>query len=399
MAGVLPLRPAGDGGLIMAEGPRLLRLKAQLGGQRLDQALAELLPEYSRSRLQQWIDGGRVRLDGRPCRRRDRVWGGEEVWLEPLVEADASCLPQDIPLDLVYEDADLLVINKPAGLVVHPAAGNPDGTLQNALLHYAPELAQVPRAGLVHRLDKDTSGLLVVARNLRAHKALVEQLQRREVHREYRALVSGIPTGGGRVEVPVGRHPRQRTQMAVVAGGRPALTHYRLLEVFRAHAFLGLRLETGRTHQIRVHLAHIHHPIVGDPVYGGRPRPPKGATPALLTALRAFPRQALHAIRLGLRHPASGKDLVWEVPLAADMAELLAILREDRGLGNGLVGDDGAKEEWLEEEWLEEEGMEQDWEEEWEGNEEAAQGQDEYGYDDGGEDQEEDGEEGGGTQN
>jgi len=323
---------------MLTEAGRALRLGTDLGGQRLDQALAELLPEYSRSRLQQWIDAGRVRLEGRPCRRRDRVWGGEEVWLEPLVEADNACLPQPIPLELVYEDADLLVINKPAGLVVHPAAGNPDGTLQNALLHYAPELAQVPRGGLVHRLDKDTSGLLVVARNLHSHKALVEQLQRREVHREYRALVRGIPTGGGRVEAPVGRHPRLRTQMAVVAGGRPALTHYRPLEVFRAHAFLALRLETGRTHQIRVHLAYIHHPILGDPVYGGRPHLPKGAGPALLAALRAFPRQALHAIRLGLRHPASGEALVWEVPLAADMAGLLAVLREDRDLGVAEVG-------------------------------------------------------------
>ena len=310
-------------------------LPSDLGGQRLDQALAELLPEFSRSRLQQWIDAGRVRLDGQPCRRRDRVWGGEEVWLEPVLEPDAACQPQAIPLDLVYEDEDILVINKPAGLVVHPAAGNLDGTLQNALLHRSPALAQLPRGGLVHRLDKDTSGLLVVARTLQAHKSLVEQLQAREVHREYRALVTGVPLGPGRVEAPVGRHPRLRTQMAVVAGGRPAVTHYRVLEAFAAHALLGLRLETGRTHQIRVHLAHIRYPILGDPVYGGRPRPPKGAPASLDAALRAFPRQALHAIRLGLRHPRTGEEMAWEVPLAADMAALLALLRAEEAEADG----------------------------------------------------------------
>ncbi|MCO5760883.1 MAG: 23S rRNA pseudouridine(1911/1915/1917) synthase RluD [Chromatiaceae bacterium] len=305
------------------------RLPPDLAGQRLDQALAELLPEFSRSRLQQWIDAGRVRLNGLPCRRRDRVWGGEEVWVEPVLEPDVNCLPQAIPLDLVYEDEDLLVVNKPAGLVVHPAAGNLDGTLQNALLHRAPELAQLPRGGLVHRLDKDTSGLLVVARTLLAHKSLVEQLQAREVHREYRALVTGVPLGGGRIDAPLGRHPRLRTQMAVVPGGRPAVTHYRVLEDFAAHALLGLRLETGRTHQIRVHLAHIRFPILGDPVYGGRPRPPKGASSRLVTALRAFPRQALHAIRLGLRHPRTGAEMNWEVPLAPDMVALLVLLRAE----------------------------------------------------------------------
>lgn len=321
--------PAGGRVIVAAAVPRACRLGADLGGQRLDQALAELLPEFSRSRLQQWIDEGRVRLNGQACRRRDKVWGGEEVWLEPVVAPDETCQPQDLPLDIVFEDEAILVINKPAGLVVHPAAGNPDGTLQNALLHHAPELALVPRAGLVHRLDKDTSGLLVVARTLQAHKFLVDLLQQRQVHREYRALVTGVPTGGGHVDAPVGRHPRQRTQMAVVSGGRPAVTHYRLLEAFRSHALLAVRLETGRTHQIRVHMAHIHYPILGDPVYGGRPRPPKGASTRLVAGVRAFPRQALHAIRLGFPHPLAGEALAWEIPLAADMLDLVSLLRED----------------------------------------------------------------------
>ncbi len=326
MPGCAPLNLA-------AEAPQGYRLGADLGGQRLDQALAELLPEYSRSRLQQWIDAGRVLINGQPCRRRDKVWGGEDVWLEPLVVPDTSCQPQDLPLDILYEDEEILVINKPAGMVVHPAAGNPDGTLQNALLHQAPELAGVPRGGLVHRLDKDTSGLLVVARTLQAHKFLVDLLQQRQVHREYRALVTGVPTGGGRVDAPMGRHPRQRTQMAVIPGGRPAVTHYRLLEAFRGYALLGVRLETGRTHQIRVHMAHIHHPILGDPVYGGRPRPPKGASVRLVAGVRAFPRQALHALRLGFRHPGTGEEMAWEIPLAVDMQALVTLLREE---GDGV---------------------------------------------------------------
>jgi len=317
----------------VATPPRGYHLGPDLGGMRLDQALADLLPEFSRTRLQLWIDEGRVLINGRHCRRRDKVWGGEEVWLEPLVEPDTGCQPQDLPLDLVYEDEDILIINKPAGLVVHPAAGNRDGTLQNALLHHAPELAQLPRGGLVHRLDKDTSGLLVVARTQQAHTFLVDLLQQRRVHREYRALVTGVPRGGGRVDAPVGRHPHQRTQMAVVAGGRPAVTHYRVLDTFAGHALLAVRLETGRTHQIRVHLAYIHFPILGDPVYGGRPRSPKGASARLVAGLKAFPRQALHALRLGLPHPRTGEERVWEIPLAADIQELLKLLQEE---GDGV---------------------------------------------------------------
>jgi 23S rRNA pseudouridine1911/1915/1917 synthase len=308
-----------------------LRIGLDQAGRRLDQVLPDLLPDYSRSRLQQWIEAGRVRLNGGSCRCRDKVWGGEEVALEPLLEAQDACLPEAIPLNIVFEDEHLLVIDKPAGLVVHPAAGNPDGTLQNALLHHIPGLAVLPRAGIVHRLDKDTTGLLVVAKTPRAHRGLVEQLQARGVHREYRALVSGTLVSGGTIEAPVGRHPTQRTRMAVVSDGREAVTHYQILERFPAYTLLSVRLETGRTHQIRVHLSHQRHPLVGDPVYAGRPRLPKGASPALIAALQAFPRQALHAIRLGLDHPLSGEPMAWEVPLAADIEALLALLRAESG--------------------------------------------------------------------
>jgi 23S rRNA pseudouridine1911/1915/1917 synthase len=306
---------------------RVLHIRAEQAGRRLDQALAELMPELSRSRLQQWIDGGQVRLDGAPCRRRDKVWGGEEVRLDAVLEPRGGCSPEAIALDIVYEDDDLLVVNKPAGLVVHPAAGNPDGTLQNALLHHSPALDRVPRAGIVHRLDKDTSGLLVVAKTLAAHCSLVEQLQCRSVHREYRALVNGVLVAGGSVDAPIGRHPVHRTRMAVVAGGRSAVTHYRVLERFPVHTLLAVSLETGRTHQIRVHMAHIQHPLIGDKTYGGRPRPPKGASAALVQGLQGFPRQALHAIALGLKHPRTGEALRWEVPLPADLAALLGLLR------------------------------------------------------------------------
>jgi 23S rRNA pseudouridine1911/1915/1917 synthase len=309
------------------------RIEPALAGSRLDQALAELLPQYSRSRLQQWIDQGRILLDGAPCRRRDRVWGGEEVRVEAVAEPRNECEAQAIPLRVVFEDDELLVVDKPAGLVVHPAAGNPDGTLQNALLHHDPELDRLPRGGIVHRLDKDTSGLLVVAKTPLAHRSLVEQLQRRTVRREYRALACGVAVAGGSVDAPIGRHPQHRTRMAVIASGRPAVTHYRLLERFAAHSLLAVRLETGRTHQIRVHLAHIRHPLVGDKTYGGRPRPPKGASNRLAEALCAFPRQALHAIRLGLVHPRSGESMCWEVPMAGDMEALIALLRGETGDG------------------------------------------------------------------
>lgn len=325
-------------GVTVPEAPRALRLHIATAqaGHRLDQALAELLPDYSRSRLQAWIDAGRVRLDGGPCRRRDKVWGGEEVCLDPLLPPLAGCYPQAIPLQVVYEDEHLIVLDKPAGLVVHPAAGNPDGTLQNALLHHAPGLDCLPRSGIVHRLDKDTTGLLVVAKTLKAHKSLVDQLQSRRVYREYRALVTGSLVAGGTVDAPVGRHPTQRTRMAVVSNGRPAVTHYQVLERFPAHTLLAVRLETGRTHQIRVHMSHLHHPLVGDALYAGRPRLPRGASATLAAALRGFPRQALHAIRLGFDHPETGEPLSWEVPMAVDLAGLLDLLRRESGAGGGV---------------------------------------------------------------
>ncbi len=312
---------------------RSVEVDPALSGARLDQALAALLPEFSRSRLQQWIECGQVRVNDATRRCRDRVWGGDRIQLDARLVISDACAAQNIALDLVYEDAHLLVINKPAGLVVHPAAGNPDGTLQNALLHHAPDLATIPRAGIVHRLDKDTTGLLVVARTLAAHKSLVEQLQSRKVHREYRALVVGELVAGGRIEAPVGRHPTQRTRMAVVPHGRPAVTHYRVLERYAGHVLLGIELETGRTHQIRVHMAHLHHPLVGDRTYGGRPRPPRGGSFGLTAGLQSFPRQALHAIRLELAHPATGSQMVWEIPMATDMLELLDLFRQEGTLG------------------------------------------------------------------
>lgn len=306
-----------------------------LRGRRLDQALAELVPEYSRSRLQQWIRGGQVTLDNRIPKTREIVQGGEQVQIDAELAAESACQPQAIPLAIVYEDDDLLVINKPPGLVVHPAAGNPDSTLQNALLHHDPALAALPRAGIVHRLDKDTSGLMMVARNLTAHSRLVAALQARDVHREYLALVNTVLTAGGEVEAPIGRHPVDRKRMAVVAGGKPALTHYRVVERYRAHTLVRLRLDTGRTHQIRVHMAHIHCPVVGDPVYGGRLRLPRGAGEALKTALQNFRRQALHAQRLALQHPGSGEAVSWEAPVPPDMEELIGILRRDAEQGTG----------------------------------------------------------------
>jgi 23S rRNA pseudouridine1911/1915/1917 synthase len=296
---------------------------------RLDQALAQLFDEYSRSRLSQWLKAGQVRVNGQQLRGRDKVWGGEQVEIHAELEEQTDWQAEAIPLEIVYEDEQLLVINKPAGLVVHPAAGNLTGTLVNALLHHDASLSTVPRAGIVHRLDKDTSGLLVVAKTLTAQKSLVEQLQARSILREYQAVVTGVLTAGGTVDAPIGRHPVHRKRMAVVPNGKSAVTHYRVVERFRAHSWIRCRLETGRTHQIRVHMAHIHHPLVGDPVYGGRLRLPTGCDTSLAETLRNFQRQALHAGRLGLVHPASGKTLEWKAALPADMESLLAGLRTD----------------------------------------------------------------------
>ena len=310
-----------------------IQLTAVVGGkhsgQRLDQVSAAVFSDYSRSRLQQWIREGRVLVDGQFRRPRDKVYAGEHLLLRASFEPQVPCAPEPIPLDLVYEDDHLLVVNKPAGLVVHPAAGNPDGTLQNALLHHDPNLVDLPRAGIVHRLDKDTTGLMVVAKTAAAHKTLVEALQAREIKREYRALVVGKPTAGGRVEAPIGRHPTKRTRMAVVSTGKHAVTHYRIAERFRIHTLLEVNLETGRTHQIRVHMAHIHYPLVGDPVYGGRLKLPTAAGEHTRQMLRSFRRQALHAYRLGLRHPASGEPMQWQTDMPGDMQALLECLRQD----------------------------------------------------------------------
>ncbi len=299
-------------------------------GLRLDQALARLFDDYSRSRLQAWIREGRVRVDGQVKKPREKVFAGQQVELEAVLEPQVPCRPQPIPLEILFEDEELLVVNKPAGLVVHPAAGNPDGTLQNALLHYDPRLEQLPRAGIVHRLDKETTGLMVVVRTPMAYRRLVEALQARRVKRHYKALVMGTPTAGGTVEAPIGRHPVQRQRMAVVEGGKPAVTHYRIAERFLIHALLDVELESGRTHQIRVHMAHLRMPLVGDPVYGGRLKLPPGASPAAIEALQNFRRQALHAFRLALAHPASGEAMTWEAPLPDDFQALLAVLRRDR---------------------------------------------------------------------
>jgi 23S rRNA pseudouridine1911/1915/1917 synthase len=304
-------------------------LPAEVAGLRLDAALAKLLPQYSRARLQEWIRAGAVWVDGRLPRTRDLVHGGQEVRIEARISAHANVAPDSMTLDLVWSDAELLIINKPAGLVVHPGAGNARNTLQNGLLAFDPALAYVPRAGLVHRLDKDTSGLIVVARTPEAHTALVAALAARKIRRGYIALCSGVMTGGGTVDQPIGRHRSLRTRMAVRADGRAAVTHFRILRRFRSHTLVSVELETGRTHQIRVHLAHLGYPLVGDPLYGGRRRLPAAASAAVVARLTGFKRQALHAARLGLAHPATGKALSFEAPVPADLAALLAALAED----------------------------------------------------------------------
>ena len=308
-----------------------LMIPPEQAGQRLDQALAALLPDYSRSRLKAWIESGEVRVDGAAMRPRDKVFGGEAVLIKAQLPEESRAAPQAIPLVLVHEDKHVFVVDKPAGLVVHPGAGNPDQTLQNALLALDPQLAALPRAGIVHRLDKDTSGLLIVARTLPAHTALVRMIGDRDVHREYEAICRGVMTAGGTVDAPIDRHPTDRVRMAVRDGGREAVTHYRVIKRFRANTHVRVQLETGRTHQIRVHLAHAGFPIVGDKVYGGRLTLPKGVSETLREALRNFPRQALHAARLQFDHPVTGKPVESVSPLPADMRGLLDLLAaEDR---------------------------------------------------------------------
>ena len=306
-----------------------LSIPAAQAGQRLDQALASLLPDYSRSRIKTWIDEGAVLVNGAASRPRDKVFGGELVEVAATLPEETTARPQSIPLQILYEDKHVLVLDKTAGLVVHPGAGNPDSTLQNALLAHDPQLAILPRAGIVHRLDKDTSGLLIVAKTLPAHTALVRMLEERTIHREYEAVCRGVMTAGGTVDAPIDRHPTDRVRMAIRDGGRDAVTHYRVIKRFRAHTHVRVQLETGRTHQIRVHLAHIGYPIVGDKVYGGRLALPKGVAEETRVALRAFPRQALHAARLQLEHPVKGKPIDVTSPLPADMVGLLALLAAD----------------------------------------------------------------------
>lgn len=302
------------------------RVPEDLAGMRLDQCLAEIFPDYSRSKLQTWIKSGRVLVDGEVLKGRDKIDGGEEIELDAEPEMILEDLAEDIPLDIIYEDDAILILNKPAGLVVHPAVGNWQGTLVNALLHHAPQLATLPRAGIVHRLDKDTSGLLMVAKTLQAHASLVEQLQERSIEREYLALVKGWMTAGGCVDEPIGRHPVERKRNAVRRDGKEAVTHYRLEQRFKRHTLIRVQLETGRTHQIRVHMAHINYPLVGDPLYGGRFQMPADCSPELAEALRNFKRQALHATRLGLEHPETGEYLEWEQPMPEDMQHLIDLL-------------------------------------------------------------------------
>jgi 23S rRNA pseudouridine1911/1915/1917 synthase len=305
-----------------AAAPVRLIVPADCAGLRLDQAIANLLPEFSRSRISRWIRDGRVLVAGQPIQPKTRVYGGESIDVSPTADPEElAAQPENIALDIVYEDASILVVAKPAGLVVHPGSGNWQGTMLNALLAHAPALANLPRAGIVHRLDKETSGLLVVGKTLQAQTSLTRQLQARTVKREYLALAHGIIDRAGTVDAPVGRHPTQRTRMAVVERGRPAVTHYKILESFSPHAtLLRCSLETGRTHQIRVHLQSLGHPLVGDPVYGKSRR-------SALDLLNAFKRQALHAERLSLQHPDSGETVTWQVDPPEDFANLLAILR------------------------------------------------------------------------
>lgn len=309
-----------------------LQIPEAYSGQRLDKALARLLPDYSRSRLQQWLAEGRLTVNGDTPAARTPVAGGEHVRVfVPDTADDERVEPEAIAIDVVYEDEAILVLNKPAGLVMHPGAGNPGGTLQNGLLHHAPSLAALPRAGIVHRLDKDTSGILVVAKTFAAHKQLVADLQARRVRREYEGVACGVMTAGGRIDAAIGRHPADRKRMTVRHDGRTAVTHYRVIRRYRAHTHVRCQLETGRTHQIRVHMAHVRYPLLGDPVYGRRLAVPKEAEPELVDTLRGFRRQALHARRLGLTHPVSGEYMDWQAPRPADFASLLRVLTADSG--------------------------------------------------------------------
>ena len=306
-----------------------LTIPDELGGMRLDQALVKLLPDYSRTQIQEWIKQENITVDHKSRKARNAVMGGEEVVINALQRTQPAWQAEPIALNVVYEDDALLVINKPIGMVVHPAAGNPNNTLLNALLHHVPSLKDLPRAGIVHRLDKNTSGLLVIAKTQQALMSLTAQLKARTMSRIYQAVVCGILTSGGKIDEPIARHPIQRKRMAVIETGKPSVTHFRIIERYRDHTRIRVQLETGRTHQIRVHMAHIRYPILGDPIYGGRLQLPRGASPALIDKLRSFKRQALHAHELSLMHPVTQKPMTWQAPLPEDMQELIRILKED----------------------------------------------------------------------
>jgi 23S rRNA pseudouridine1911/1915/1917 synthase len=297
-----------------------ITIPPEMAGYRLDKALAELCPSYSRGRLQQWIRDGYVLVNQTTSRAKNKVQGGEEIEIATQITTEVAWQAQKLPLNILYEDGDLLIINKAAGIVVHPGAGNPDNTLVNALLYHAPELEQIPRAGIIHRIDKDTSGLLVVARSLTAHADLVQKLQQRKFIRKYEAIVHGVMVAGNTIDAPIGRHPTQRVRMAVVENGKPAITHYRIIERYRNYTHISVKLETGRTHQIRVHMAYKRYPLLGDPVYGGR----------RIHKFKNFNRQALHAASLGLDHPNSGEFMQWTAALPDDMLNLLEELKQDK---------------------------------------------------------------------
>ena len=299
----------------------------EMAGMRLDQCLAALFPDYSRSKLQIWIKAGRVTINQCSLKAKDKIDGGETVVLDAEEETVLVYEAEDIPLDIVYEDESFLIINKPAGLVVHPAVGHWDGTLVNALLNHAPDLKALPRAGIVHRLDKDTTGLMMVAKTLKAHFSLSKQLEERSITREYLALVKGWMTAGGTVNEPLGRHPNDRKRHTVRKDGKHAVTHYRLEQRLKRHTLVRVKLETGRTHQIRVHMAHIGYPLVGDQYYGGRFQMPAHCSEQLELVLRNFKRQALHATRLGLQHPETNEYCEWEYPMPEDMVELIAAFK------------------------------------------------------------------------
>jgi 23S rRNA pseudouridine1911/1915/1917 synthase len=300
----------------------------RMEGERIDIALAKMLPEFSRSKITAWIKSGEAVIYGKKFKPKDKVSGDEVIILSANQNQNTIWLAEDIPINVIFEDEDIIVLNKQFGLVTHPGSGNWSGTLANALLHYDSSLEALDRAGIVHRLDKNTSGLMVVAKNQKSQKSLVEQLQNHSVSREYSAIVYGHMISGGTINEPLGRDPNDRVKQTVLRNGRDAITHYRVIDRFKSHTHVKAILETGRTHQIRVHLSHIGYSLVGDSIYGGRVRYPKRASESLKNELLNFKRQALHSKKLTLKHPKSGELLSWKIPLPEDMIKLLNVLKE-----------------------------------------------------------------------